>query len=260
MKRVLSRTDRLILAVISALAVYTFIFVYSELTSVKNTMPIEPFGPEAQVILEDEMLELTPENIQILDQSNANQPVKNMVRDANDQRQKSYEDYSQNKNSGDPAKTAKEFEQKLFEESGGRKEREKILKEMENRKSSKSNQPNSTSSKSNDNSQNGKQNQFAGNVMVDFSVPGRTAFEGNNWYVRNPGYTCGRGSGTVYISISVSQTGNVSKATYDPSKSRNASPCMIEQAEKYAKISRFNYSGNAPAQVSGYIVYQFVSQ
>ena len=79
MKRVMSRTDRLILAVISALAVYTFIFVYSELTSVKNTMPVEPFGPEAQVILEDEMLELTPENIQILDQSNANQPVKNMV-------------------------------------------------------------------------------------------------------------------------------------------------------------------------------------
>ena len=74
---------------------------------------------------------------------------------------------------------------------------------MENRKSSKSNQSNSTSSKPSDVSQSGKQNQFAGNVMVDFSVPGRTAFEGNNWYVRNPGYTCGRGSGTVYISILV---------------------------------------------------------
>jgi hypothetical protein len=52
----------------------------------------------------------------------------------------------------------------------------------------------------------------------------------------------------------------VSKATYDPSKSKNASSCMIEQAEKYAKLSRFNYSGNAPAQVNGYIIYQFVSQ
>ncbi|MFY7667576.1 MAG: hypothetical protein ACOVQG_02465, partial [Crocinitomicaceae bacterium] len=72
--------------------------------------------------------------------------------------------------------------------------------------------------------------------------------------------TCGKGSGTVHISISVSQSGYVSKATYDPSKSKNASSCMIEQAEKYAKISRFNYSGNAPAQVTGYIIYQFVSQ
>ncbi|MFM7683205.1 MAG: hypothetical protein ACKO7P_10725 [Bacteroidota bacterium] len=260
MKRVMNRTDRLILAFISAIAVYIFIFVYSELTSVKNTLPVEPFGPEAQVIIEDELLELTPENIQILDQNNSNEPLKNIVRDNNDARQKSFDDYSQNKSSGDPAKTAKEYEQKLFEEAGGRKEREKILKEMEDRKSSKSNQTNSNVSKSNEVSQSGKQNQYAGNVMVDFSVPGRTAFEGNNWYVRNPGYTCGRGSGTVYVAIYVSQSGYVSKATYDPSKSKNASSCMIEQAEKYAKLSRFNYSGNAPTQVSGYIIYQFVSQ
>lgn len=260
MKRVMNRTDRLILAFISAIAVYTFIFVYSELTSVKNTLPVEPFGPEAQVILEDEMLELTPENIQILDQNNSNQPIKNMARDVNDSRQKSFEDYSQNKSSGDPAKTAKDFEQKLFEESGGRKEREKIIKEMEERKNSKLNQSNSSSSKMNEVSQSGKQNQYAGNVMVDFSVPGRTAFEGNNWYVRNPGYTCGKGSGTVYVSISVNQSGYVSRATYDPSKSKNASSCMIEQAEKYAKISRFNYVSSAPAQVTGYIIYQFISQ
>jgi hypothetical protein len=260
MKRVLNRTDRLILAFITAIAVYTFIFVYSELTSVKNTLPIEPFGPEAQVILEDEMLELTPENIQILDPSSSRDPIKNMARDVSDSRQKSLENYSQNKPTGDPAKNAKEFEQKLFEEAGGRKEREKIMKEMEERKSSKSNQSSSISSKSNESIQSGKQYQFAGNVMVDFSVPGRTAFEGNNWYVRNPGYTCGRGSGTVYVSILVSQSGYVSKANYDPSKSKNASSCMIEQAEKYAKISRFNYSGNAPEQVVGYIIYQFISQ
>ena len=260
MKRVMSRTDRLILAVISAVAVYTFIFVYGELTSLKSTLPVEPFGPEAQVILEDELLELTNEDIQILEQNNSSNPVKNMARDVNDSRQKSYQDYSQNKSSGDPSKTAKEFEQKLFEEAGGRKERERILKEMETRKSSKANQSNSTSSKTNESSQSGKQNQYAGNVMVDFSVPDRTAFEDNNWYVRNPGYTCGRGSGTVYVSISVSQSGYVSKATYDPSKSKNASTCMIEQAEKYAKISRFNSSGNAPAQVSGYIIYQFITQ
>jgi hypothetical protein len=260
MKRLMNRTDRLILAFISAIAVYTFIFVYGELTSVKNTLPVEPFGPEAQVILEEEMLELTPENIQILDQNNSNQSIKNMARDINDVRQKSFEDYSQNKSSGDPAKTAKDFEQKLFEESGGRKEREKIMKEMEERKNSKLNQSNSSFSKSNEVSQSGKQNQYAGNVMVDFSVPGRTAFEGNNWYVRNPGYTCGKGSGTVYVSILVNQSGYVSRATYDPSKSKNASSCMIEQAEKYARISRFNYSANSSSQVIGYIIYQFVSQ
>jgi hypothetical protein len=35
---------------------------------------------------------------------------------------------------------------------------------------------------------------------------------------------------------------------------------MIEQAEKYARISRFNYSANASYPVIGYIIYQFASQ
>jgi hypothetical protein len=260
MKRVMNRTDRLMLAIISAIAVYTFIFVYSEFTSVKNTLPIEPFGPEAQVVIEDEMLELTPENIEILAPNNSNQPVKNITRDVNDKREKSFQEWSQNKSSGDPEKAAKDFEKKLFDEAGGKQERERIIKEMEERKSTKSQKNNNSGSKSNESNQSGKQNQYAGNVMVDFSVPGRTAFEGNNWYVRNPGYTCGKGSGVVYISISVNQSGYVSRATYEPDKSRNASSCMIEQAQKYAKLSRFNYSGSAVVQQTGYIIYQFVSQ
>jgi hypothetical protein len=69
MKKVMNRTDRLILAVISAISVYVFMFVYGELSSFKNTLPVEPFEPEAQVIIEDEMLELTPENIEILEQN-----------------------------------------------------------------------------------------------------------------------------------------------------------------------------------------------
>lgn len=260
MKKVMKRTDRLILAFISAIAVYIFMFVYGELTSFKNTLPIEPFEPAAQVDLNDKMLELTPENIQVLDQSHNVGQVKNVVRDASDSRSKSYQDWSQNKSSGDPEKSAKDFEKKLFEEAGGSKERAKILKEMEDRHTSKSNTSNNNSSKNSDNNQSGKQNQFAGNVMVDFSVPGRTAFENNNWYVRNPGYTCGRGSGVVYVNIYVNQAGQVVKALYDPSKSKNATQCMIEQAEKYAGISRFNYSSSALTQQIGYIRYQFVSQ
>jgi hypothetical protein len=50
------------------------------------------------------------------------------------------------------------------------------------------------------------------------------------------------------------------KAVYDPSKSKNPTECMIEQAEKYAGMSRFNYSSSASAQQNGYILYQFVSQ
>ena len=30
--------------------------------------------------------------------------------------------------------------------------------------------------------------------MVEFELSGRTAFKKDNWYVRNPGYTCGKNS------------------------------------------------------------------
>jgi hypothetical protein len=35
---------------------------------------------------------------------------------------------------------------------------------------------------------------------------------------------------------------------------------MIEQGIKYAKMSRFDYSGSAPENQSGKIYYSFVSQ
>lgn len=94
--------------------------------------------------------------------------------------------------------------------------------------------------------------------MVDFSVSKRSAFEGNTWYVRNPGYTCGfNAAGMVYLQIEVNAAGRVSSAAYVAAKSKNASPCMIEQALKYAKISRFS-SGEGAA--SGWITYRFEAQ
>jgi hypothetical protein len=35
---------------------------------------------------------------------------------------------------------------------------------------------------------------------------------------------------------------------------------MIEQAVKYAKMSRFNYSGTAPKMQDGTITYTFIAQ
>ena len=94
--------------------------------------------------------------------------------------------------------------------------------------------------------------------MVDFSVSKRSAFEGNTWYVRNPGYTCGfNAAGMVHLQIEVNAAGRVSSATYIAAKSKNASPCMIEQALKYAKISRFSPGEGA---ASGWITYRFEAQ
>ena len=96
--------------------------------------------------------------------------------------------------------------------------------------------------------------------MVEWRLDGRTAFENNNWWVRNPGYTCGYGaSGKVVIKISVDQSGKVLQAVYDANASSGANPCMIEQAQLYAKKSKFNYMESAKQQ-AGVIIYRFISQ
>jgi len=147
----------------------------------------------------------------------------------------------------------------LFSEAGGDKERARLKTEMDQRKQ----QPTKTG---NGNKNPGKTeatstNQYSGDVMVEFKLEGRSAFENNLWYVRNPGYTCGYGSsGKVVVSIKVDKGGRVIDAHYDASKSNGANECMIEQAVRYAKKSRFNFKDSSPVQQSGVIIYKFVAQ
>jgi TonB family protein len=95
--------------------------------------------------------------------------------------------------------------------------------------------------------------------MVSWSLTKRTAYQNNNWFVRNPGYTCGQGSsGQVTVQIKVNQNGNVIEASIVSASGANS--CIKQQAIKYAKMSRFNFSGSAPSAQIGTIVYTFVSQ
>jgi hypothetical protein len=95
--------------------------------------------------------------------------------------------------------------------------------------------------------------------MVSWSLTERTAYSNNNWYVRNPGYTCDQDSyGKITIQIKVDQNGSVIYASV--LEKGEASQCMINQAIKYAKLSRFNYSITATSNQIGTITYTFISQ
>lgn len=253
MKGYLNRSDHFILAIVSAFSVYVFLFVYFQLTEYKQYIEIE--APENLSRIEDNNEKEIPiKNIEVPNVSSKD--IKNIVRNNEDKRTKSDKDWSENTPSGDPVKTIKDYEKKLFEDTKGFKESATIKKTSSKEKLEKTIlNPNPK-----DNNQNGKANQYSGNVMVDFYLPGRTAYDNNNWHIRNPGYTCGFGSGTVVINVKVNLNGKVLKITYDASQSSNASACMIEQAKKYAQMSRFNFSGEASKEQSGYIRYQFISQ
>ncbi len=74
-----------------------------------------------------------------------------------------------------------------------------------------------------------------------------------------PGYLC-RTQGRVAVRVSVGQDGVVQKAEFDPSQSVNADECMLEQAMRSARNTRFNALGSAPTKQNGTVYFMFLPQ
>jgi TonB family protein len=247
--------DRYKLGILTAFAVYIGIFIYLEMQTYTRYFPIIPFNDEPLLELQKEELLLTPEQIQIQQDLNSGD-LKNISRDQNDSRERSSENWQENKSAKEIEQSIKEYEKSLYQDNGGELERAKILKESEQRKNDLKKQ---VPLKPENKESSGAKTVYAGNVMVSWSLSQRTAHLNNNWYVRNPGYTCGQGSsGKITVQIKVNQNGSVIDAIV--LSSGGASDCMTQQAIKYAKLSRFNYSSTASTSQVGTITYTFVSQ
>lgn len=257
MSKLFDIIDRYKFGIIAAFATYVGIFMYLQLETYKQYITIQPFDAGSHVEIPEDEVKLKPDNIEI-PQGYSQGDVKNISRDQNDLRKRSKDDWFQNKSASEVEQSVKDYEKRLFEESGGAAERKRIQQSIDERKKNKDNtNPNQKQSTN----QTGGSTAYAGNVMVDWSLANRNPHQNNNWYVRNPGYTCGPGSsGRVTVHIKVNQNGDPTIATYDPALSSGASSCMIEQAIKYAKLSRFNYSSSSPKLQEGTITYTFISQ
>ncbi|MEN9997050.1 MAG: hypothetical protein RI922_40 [Bacteroidota bacterium] len=250
--------DKYKYAIVSVFTLYTGIFVYLQLVTYSRYFPIQPFFEKSEVNIVEDELELTPDNLEIA-QNHMGGEVKNTSRDVNDTRQRSEDNWYANKSTGDVEKAVKDYEKSLYSATGGEAKRAAIQKEMDERRKQNTSTNSSNSNSKGSNSTPGGNTAAAGNVMVDWSLSGRSPHQNNSWYVRNPGYTCGYGSsGRVSVQIFVNQNGDVVNAT--ATGSSGANDCMIQQALKYAKLSRFNYSGSAPKSQTGTIVYTFVGQ
>ncbi len=150
-----------------------------------------------------------------------------------------------------------DFEKQLFEEAKGNAEREKIRQEAEENRKQREEKKRQAQAQSDAQKANaGGSTPSKGKTMVNYVLDGRTPHNNDIWNVRNPGYTCGQGmSGEVIVKIRVNTNGNVifAKAINDVSR---LNPCLIEQAEAYARKSRFNPS--AVDNQEGTITYRFV--
>ncbi|MFM7595851.1 MAG: hypothetical protein ACKO4Y_06710 [Flavobacteriales bacterium] len=253
----MSNKERVVLSFILSMA--SIIFPVMAIVIVNNDryVHVEPFFTPDMELIETEREVLVDPSELFVNQSD--EDVKNLVRNQDDDRPVSHDDYTQNQPTGDPYERIKAYEQQLFSEAGGEKERTTIKNDMDQRKHHTSNSGNGN--KTPGKTESSSSNQYSGDVMVEFKLEGRTAFENNLWYVRNPGYTCGYGSsGKVVVSIKVDKGGRVIDARYDATKSNGANECMIEQSVRYAKKSRFNFKDSSPTQQTGFIIYKFIAQ
>lgn len=259
--------DKYKYGIIAAFAAAIGIFIYLQLTYVPDYFEIVPFGsePELKIVKEEELL-LTPENLEIQPKFEQGKVV-NAVRDMNDKREQTDErrdqEYDRDNSSSHKSmrnvdQSVKDYEQEILAGTGGEAKRAAIKKADEQRKKD---QSSSTKSDKPTKPSNDPPPPPKGNVMVDWTLANRSPHQGKESNICNPGYKCGHGSsGRVAVSIKVGQDGRVISANVDPAGTTSANPCMIEEAIRYAKKSRFDYSGSAPESQSGKIYYTFVSQ
>lgn len=252
--------DKYKVGIFSAAGVYLVIFLYLHLHSFQKMEIYEPFEDGPRIEIPKDEVQLKAENM-LVPENFEGQELLNMSRDRSDKRQQSDEDYGEN--IPEESVDVSELERQMYEESGGAKERAEIQQKIEERRNreekEREKQRKEREKRAKSEATNAGKNAPKGMTMVEFEVSGHTAYKKNNWYVRNPGYTCDGGSGTVYISIKVDNGGNVVNATYEPTHSAGASPCMIEKALKYARMSRFNYSSSVKKVEQGWILYRFVA-
>ena len=234
--------DRHKLGILAAFSVYILVFIFLEIITYQTYFPIQPFNDQTTISITTDELLITKENLQV------EQDSKNISKDQNDLREQSINNWQENK-SDEINQSIIDYEKSLHQDNVSKNDN--IVKENEDNNNDLKPQVSNTN--------NNIKTAYGGNVMVSWSLTERTAYLNNNWYVRNPGYTCDQDSyGKITIQIKVDQNGSVIYASV--LEKGDASQCMINQAIKYAKLSRFNYSITATPNQIGTITYTFISQ
>jgi hypothetical protein len=241
-------------AILGTLLVHILIIVGSSFKQVQHVMRMPPQEVSVEMPLED--IEFEPEIEEILDLKKEplpSQEITNVAADANDTREKSYENYSTNKDEieEDVLQNAKDLERQFFEEAAANNPNaaqsqinSHVPIESITKKDVKKDQQSSVKS--------GGNKAFAGEVMISFNLKGRKAFS-----LPNPGYTCNN-TGTIVIEIKVGGDGYVKSTNFLSNLSTGATDCLVERATKYASMARFNLVSSGTQ--TGTITYKFISQ
>lgn len=262
MDKILDFIERHKYGILVTLLVHVGIFVYFQVATYREVVLFEPWDFQSMHKDAPDDIEIRPDQIETPQEQDLLSPqedVTSFVKNVNDSRERSQSNdinYTSYSKSGNPEQIEKEYEQQLKNEI----QRKRQDKESKNRISDADLEKEKSKTNNTKSSQGSEASSKAvgGATMVSYSLKERHPLNHNDWYVRNPGYTCGNVNGIVNIAIIVDEGGVVIAANVIENESQNATPCMKQRAKEYALMSRFNYSSNAPKKQEGIITYRFV--
>lgn len=263
MNKILDFIERHKFGILITLAVHIGIFVYFQVATYKEAVLFQPweFQSAKDEVIDD--IQIDPDQIQTpeeLDLLRPQEKVTSFVQDQNDTRERSQKEntnYTSSFRKGSAEQMERDYEQSIKDEIQRMKE-EKNGKKPPVSSSTKSENDPKKPNKNPASQSNSSSEAIGGKTMVSFSLTDRHPLNHNDWYIRNPGYTCGNVNGNVAVAITVDVGGVVIGATVIEEQSQGATPCMLQKAREYALKSRFNYAGSAPRKQEGTITYRFV--
>lgn len=242
------------------LLIHVALFIYFQLATYEEAVLYEAWDFQGKNVEAPDDIQITPDQIQTPQEQELFQPqekVSSFVKNENDKRKKSFDKEIQYTSSqGNPESIEDEFNKAAREEIMGSKQKEQ--KESTANDDIETEKEKQKEKENKNNGSSGSNEAVGGQTMVSYRLENRHPLNHNDWYVRNPGYTCGDVNGVVKVLIEVAQSGNVVDAKVLEAQSQNTTPCMLERAEEYALKSRFNYDGNASKKQQGIITYRFV--
>ncbi|WP_299201484.1 hypothetical protein [Brumimicrobium sp.] len=262
MDKLLDFIERHKYGIVITLLVHVGLFIYFQVATYKEVILFEPWDFQSVMDEAPDDIEITPDQIQTPQEQqlfNPQEEVSSFVKNENDTREESqskdikFTSYSQ---SGNPEQIENQFEQQLKDEI--RRKREERESKNPSTSTDVDKKPKKDPVQNTSSGGEASEKAAGGATMVSYSLAGRHPLNYNDWYVRNPGYTCGNVNGVVKVAISVDEGGHVISATVIEGESQNATACMKQRSREYALMSRFNYSNKAPKKQEGVITYRFV--
>lgn len=146
-------------------------------------------------------------------------------------------------------------ERKMFEEAGGEAKRAEIRKKMEEDRRKREEEQKKRQQSQQTQQNTGGSNAPAGKVEALWKLDGRTPHNNDEQNIKNPRYVCQQGyTGKIVLKIKVNSNGIVESAV-PASSIAGLNACLLQEAQDYAKRSRFNASSK-PMQ-EGTITYVF---